>query len=129
MKRRNIVALASAILMTVGALTGCGSSSAPASNTSTTAAAGGAAASTEEKTFNLKLGHNLAEDHAVNIALKNWSDELKEKSSGTINIEVVPNGVLGSESDMISQIQGGALDMAKVSAATLGNFSKAYTAF
>jgi len=129
MKRRNIVALASAILMTVGALTGCGSSSTTASNTSTTAAAGGAAASTEEKTFNLKLGHNLAEDHAVNIALKNWSDELKEKSSGTINIEVVPNGVLGSESDMISQIQGGALDMAKVSAATLGNFSKAYTAF
>lgn len=125
MKKNRIVALAGAILMTVSmALTGCGGSN--ASQTATQAAAGGASG---EKTFNMKLGHNMAEDHAVNIALKGWADTVKEKSNGTINIEVVPNGVLGSETDMISQIQGGALDMAKVSAATLGNFSKAYTAF
>lgn len=42
---------------------------------------------------------------------------------------MIPNGTLGSESDMISQIQAGALDMAKVSASTLGNFSEKYNAF
>ena len=42
---------------------------------------------------------------------------------------MIPKGSLGSESDMISQIQAGALDMAKVSASTLGNFSEKYNAF
>lgn len=127
MKRRSIVAMASAIIVTAGMmLGGCGSSSTSAAKPTEAAAAAG---SSEEKQFTMKLGHNMAEDHAVNIALKAWADEVKDKSNGSINIEIVPNGVLGSESDMISQIQGGALDMAKVSAATLGNFSKDYTAF
>ena len=43
-----------------------------------------------------------------------------------INIEVVPNAQLGSEADNISSIQAGALDMAKVSASTLGNFNEAW---
>ncbi len=128
MKKKSLVAMASAILVTAGmVLTGCGSSSTPANNSSEAAVA--AAGSSDEQNFTMKLGHNMAEDHAVNIALKAWADEVKDKSNGSINIEVVPNGVLGSETDMISQIQGGALDMAKVSAATLGNFSKDYTAF
>lgn len=79
--------------------------------------------------FNLKLGHNLAEDHAVHIQLTSFAEQVKEKTNGTVNIQIIPNGTLGSESDMISQIQAGALDMAKVSASTLGNFSEKYNAF
>lgn len=79
--------------------------------------------------FNLKLGHNLAEDHAVHIQLTSFAEQVKEKTGGSINIQIIPNGTLGSEADMISQIQAGALDMAKVSASTLGNFSEKYNAF
>ena len=82
-----------------------------------------------EKTFALKLGHNLAEDHAVHLELSDFADKVEEKSNGTIKIQVFPNGTLGSETDMISQIQNGALDMAKVSASTLGNFSAQYNAY
>ena len=96
-------------------LTACGGSS------GSTAAAGGS--------FNLKLGHNLAEDHAVHIQLTSFAEQVKEKTGGSINIQIIPNGTLGSEADMISQIQAGALDMAKVSASTLGNFSEKYNAF
>ena len=74
-------------------------------------------------------GHNLAEDHAVHIQLTSFAEQVKEKTNGTVNIQIIPNGTLGSESDMISQIQAGALDMAKVSASTLGNFSEKYNAF
>lgn len=86
-------------------------------------------AATGEKTFNLKLGHGLAEDHAVHIQMMSFVEDVKAKTNGAINIQIIPNGTLGSESDMISQIQAGALDLAKVSASTLGNFSEKYNAF
>lgn len=82
-----------------------------------------------DETFNLKLGHNLAEDHAVHISLTAFAADVAEKSNGTINIQIFPNGTLGSESDMISQVQFGMLDMAKVSASTLGNYNKLYNAY
>lgn len=82
-----------------------------------------------DDTFNLKLGHNLAEDHAVHISLTAFAADVAEKSGGTINIQIFPNGTLGSESDMISQVQMGMLDMAKVSASTLGNYNKLYNAY
>ena len=115
-----------AVVGASAALTACGGSSASTSTAASTAASGAASG---EKTFNLKLGHNLAADHVVNIGLTAFADDVKEKTNGTVNIEVVPNGTLGSESDMISQIQAGALEMAKVSASTLGNFSEKYNAF
>lgn len=102
-------------------LTACGGNS-----SSTAAPAGGEGGA---KTFNLKLGHNLAEDHAVHIQLTSFVEQVKTKTNGSVNIQIIPNGTLGSEADMISQIQAGALDMAKVSASTLGNFSEKYNAF
>ncbi|MDO4345163.1 MAG: TRAP transporter substrate-binding protein [Eubacteriales bacterium] len=95
----------------------------------TMALAIGAQVSAEDQTFNLKLGHNLAEDHAVHIELTKFAEDVAEQSNGTINIQIFPNGTLGSEADMLSQIQMGALDMAKVSASTLGQFSKLYNAY
>ena len=44
------------------------------------------------------------------------------QSNGSITIQIIPNGTLGSEADCIAQIQAGALEMTKVSAGTLGNF-------
>lgn len=82
-----------------------------------------------QKVFNLKMGHNMAEDHTVHIVMSQFVENVREKSNGTINITIFPNGTLGSETDMIAQIQGQALDMAKVSASTLGNFSKLYNAY
>lgn len=102
-------------------LTACGGG-----NTASTQAAAGGDAASGEQTFNLKLSHGLAEDHAVHIQMTAWAEDVKEKSGGTINIEVVPNAQLGSEADNISSIQAGALDMAKVSASTLGNFNEAW---
>ena len=123
--RRSFLAVCGAMAATA-ALTACGGSS-NNSAAGSTAASGAAAAA--GGSFNLKLGHNLAEDHAVHIQLTSFAEQVKEKTNGTVNIQIIPNGTLGSESDMISQIQAGALDMAKVSASTLGNFSEKYNAF
>lgn len=112
MKLKRILAFVLCAVMSLALLAGCGGNG--DSNN------GGN--SGEEKTFNIKLAHGLAEDHAVHIAMTAWSDAVKEKSGGTINIEVVPNGTLGSETDCLNSITMGALEMAKVSASVLGNF-------
>lgn len=114
--RRSFLAAGMAVAA-AGVLGACGGSS----NTAGSTASG-------EQVFNLKLSHGLAEDHAVHIQLTSFAEEVKAASNGSINIEVVPNGTLGSEADNISQIQAGALDMAKVSASTLGNFKAEWNA-
>lgn len=67
------VAGASALLTACG-----GSSGSTAGSGAASAAAGGS--------FNLKLGHNLAEDHAVHIQLTSFAEQVKEKTGGSINI-------------------------------------------
>ena len=122
MKIKRILAGALCAAMMLGvAACGGGSGSGSAGSGSAGSSAAGSGA-TEEKTFNLRLSHGLAEDHAVHIAMTAWAEDVAEKSNGTINIQVFPNGTLGSEADNIAQIQAGALDMAKVSASVLGNF-------
>lgn len=109
---KRILAAVLCVVMVL-ALCACGSS-APA--------ASAPAASGEEKAVTLTLAHNLAEDHAVHIAMAAWADAVKEASNGSITINIVPNGTLGSEADCVSQIQAGQLEMTKVSAGTLANF-------
>ncbi len=117
MKKMRIgLRLAAAAAALALALSGCGSA-----GTADTSADG-------EQVFNLTLSHGLAEDHAVHIALESFAEAVREQSGGTINIEIFPNAVLGSETDNITQIRAGALDMAKVSASTLGNFQNEWNA-
>lgn len=97
------------------------------------AACGGPGSSGEvnadgEKVFHLRLAHNLAEDHAVHIAMTAWAEAVEEKSNGSISIQIFPNGTLGSETDCITIMRAGGLDMTKVSAATLGNFKNEWNA-
>ena len=82
----------------------------------------------DEQIFYMKLAHNMAEDHVVHIQLTSFAEAVEQASNGTISIQVIPDGILGTETDNISQIQAGALDMAKVSAATLGNFNTKWDA-
>ena len=77
-------------------------------------------------TVYLTLAHNMAEDHAINVALTAWAEAVDEATDGAIVIDVMPGGTLGSEADCVSQIQAGQLEMTKVSAGTLSNFNSAW---
>jgi len=70
----------------------------------------------------LTLATVLPTDHPVNQALFRMAKIVKKESGGTLAIDVVPNGTLGTESDYIENMQAGALDMGKVSATTLASF-------
>lgn len=70
----------------------------------------------------LKLAHGLDATHPVHLGLVFMAERVQEKSGGTVEVQIFPGGVLGSETDNIEQVQRGALAMTKVSAAALESF-------
>ncbi|MCO6046263.1 TRAP transporter substrate-binding protein [Aeoliella sp. ICT_H6.2] len=70
----------------------------------------------------LKLGHSLDQNHPVHLAMEFMKERLAEKSSGTMILEIRPNGQLGAETECLSLVQRGVLAMTKTSAAPLENF-------
>ena len=62
--------------------------------------------------FKFKLGTDLPVTHSVNVRLKEAIAAIQGETGGRVAIELFPNNQLGSDSDMMSQIRSGALEMA-----------------
>lgn len=77
---------------------------------------------TESDVIVLKLAHGLDLQHPVHIAMEYMGKRLKEKSNGKIILEIFPNEQLGSEREMVEQVQLGCIDMVKVSTSPLESF-------
>ena len=61
--------------------------------------------------FKFKLGTDLPVTHSVNVRLKEAIATIQSETNGRVAIELFPNNQLGSDSDMMSQIRSGALDL------------------
>ncbi len=70
----------------------------------------------------LKLGHGLDQSHPVHAGMEFMAQRAAELSAGAIEIQIFPNGQLGSETECVEQLQRGALAMAKTSAAAMEGF-------
>lgn len=70
----------------------------------------------------LKLGHGLDQKHPVHAGMVYMAQRLREKSAGTVELQIFPNGQLGSETECIEQLQRGALAMTKTSASPMEGF-------
>jgi tripartite ATP-independent transporter DctP family solute receptor len=70
----------------------------------------------------LKIGHSLDVDHPVHKAMIFMAERLKEKSAGKVIVQIYPGEQLGSEREMIEQVQMGSLDVTKVSTSPLESF-------
>jgi len=75
-----------------------------------------------EERIVLRLGHVLDTGHPVHAAMEHMAARLQELSGGRVSIDIYPSAVLGSEVESLEQLQGGSLDMTKVSAAVMENF-------
>ena len=71
----------------------------------------------------IKLGHGLDTSHPVHKAMLCMAEELKKNSNGALQLQIYPNQQLGSERQCLELLQIGSLDMTKVSAAVMENFS------
>lgn len=71
----------------------------------------------------LKLAHGLDVKHPVHGGMVYMANDLEKRSGGKLKIQIYPSGQLGSERQCLELLQIGSLDMTKVSAAPLENFS------
>ena len=60
----------------------------------------------------LKLGNDLPATHSVNLRLREAIDAIAADTAGHVAISLFPNNQLGSDSDMMSQLRSGALELA-----------------
>lgn len=75
----------------------------------------------EDGTFTFKLGHLANEEHVWHQSALHFAELVKEKSEGKISIKVYPNEQLGSESDNLTGILAGTMDMT-ITGETLQNY-------
>lgn len=62
----------------------------------------------------LQLSHQLSNTHSLHEAALKFADLVKEKSNGTMEIEIFPSGALGTERENLEALQSGVLDMAVI---------------
>lgn len=108
MKKLMVIGLASLIMLS---LLGCGSSKVATGP------------------IELKLADALGADHPVHKALAEFADSVAEKTNNEVKIKIFANAVLGTEREVLEQLQNGAVDLTRVSAASLENFNNIFSVF
>lgn len=108
MKKRKMTFLLCMIIAGIIMLSGCGK--------------------TEEKQI-VRIGHNQSTNHPTHIALAAFQDYINEHLGDKYVVEVYPNELLGSQTDMVQLTQTGAIDFCVASNAILETFSKNYEIF
>lgn len=83
---------------------------------------------TEQKRI-VRIGHNQSTNHPTHIALVAFQEYINEHLGDKYVVEVYPNELLGSQTDMVQLTQTGAIDYCVASNAILETFSKNYEIF
>src|SRR5579862_7035735 len=60
----------------------------------------------------LKFGNDLPATHSVNVRLKEAIEAIGAETNGQLAISLFPNNQLGSDTDMMTQLRSGALELA-----------------
>lgn len=120
MKMKKVFSVAAAGVLSLSLLAACGS--------------GGADSSSSEEgsgtpSVSFRLASNHPEEHPVTPSLREFTELAKEKTEGSVSLELSPNGILGQERDVIELVKSGTLEMAKVSASALEGFEESYSIF
>jgi TRAP-type transport system periplasmic protein len=72
--------------------------------------------------FVYKYANNNVVAHPMNVRLREAVDKIKEESSGRVEIQLFPNSQLGGDTDMLSQLRTGAIQMFNLSGLILATY-------
>ena len=75
------------------------------------------------------MAHGQSGESEIGETIAYLSDLVAEDKSQNLEVDIYASGVLGSEPAMVEMVQAGVLDMAKISAGTLGQFDERYSIF
>ncbi|WP_042430789.1 TRAP transporter substrate-binding protein [Geomicrobium sp. JCM 19039] len=76
-----------------------------------------------------RLTHTTPESHMWHQAAVHFGDILAERSDGRFGLEIYPAGQLGTEADMLQQIESGSIDFGFITAAEMSSREEAFSAW
>ncbi len=93
-----------------------------------TAAAGGIAAfgiltrRGDAAEFSWRYANNNVAQHPMNVRLREAVERIRAQSNGRVDIQIFPNSQLGGDTDMLSQLRTGAIQIFNLSGLILSTF-------
>ena len=72
--------------------------------------------------FTWRYANNNVVQHPMNVRVREAVDRIREQSNGRVEIQVFPNSQLGGDTDMLSQLRTGAIQMFNLSGLILSTF-------
>ena len=81
----------------------------------------GAPSFAQSPVFKYKVATNVQSSHSIYIRLTEASEQIKKDTDGKVSISVFPNGQLGSDTDMLSQVRSGGIDFLTTPGVVLAN--------
>ncbi|WP_404330316.1 TRAP transporter substrate-binding protein [Mesobacillus maritimus] len=115
MKNKKKLGVLMSLLLLLGIFTGCSSMT--------------VASESEDKSFEFIISSNQPDSHPTVVALKQFAEDLEEKSQGTLKGKVYSSGVLGSDREVLELVQFGAVDMVSTGVSTIESYEKMYSLF
>ena len=98
---------------------------APAATTAAAPAAPATTAPAAAANFpkmDVKLGHGGVLDMSYHKGAVKFSELMKERTGGNVNVQVFPNSQLGSEKDMLEQVKNGVIQISLTTPVMLANY-------
>ncbi|UJL46970.1 TRAP transporter substrate-binding protein [Virgibacillus sp. NKC19-16] len=115
---KKLVALFSILFFVVIVLAACGGESEDAGSEE------GNDDGSSEETVTLTLAENHPEDYPTTVGDKEFARLVEEKTDGRYEVEVYSGGQLGEEAEVLEQVQLGTIELARVNAIPLTEFSE-----
>ena len=72
--------------------------------------------------FTWRYANNNVVAHPMNVRLREAVERIREQSGGRVDIQIFPNSQLGGDTDMLSQLRTGAIQMFNLSGLILSTF-------
>ncbi len=73
-----------------------------------------------------KLSHNQGREYPAHKAMEIFAQKAKEYTGGELTIRIYPDATLGNERESLELIDGGAIQIAKVSTASMEDYSPSF---
>lgn len=115
---KKAMSLAAGILLgTSLVVSGCGGGS---------TASNGAAQGSTEATYSFKLTHVTQPSHIWHRTAEKFNEELQQRSNGRMKVDLFPASQLGTEKDMVQQIQSGSIEFGIITNAYMSTREDAF---
>lgn len=77
----------------------------------------------------IRIGHNQSQNHPTHIGMLAFEEHIEESTNGQYDVQIFPNELLGTQTNMVQLTQTGAIEMTVASNSILETFDSRFQIF